>query len=214
MRYLFVSVLVFVSIGGIVYLLAARKSPQPPDDWQRLWDARLAALQSVLGPSDDRILASITPFYLGGSADVLTFRQHTEGVCYVTAGIIGDGRGKPNELGEYELMICLREPAEWAPNMISNLARYTTETALNPGDTMDMAPALPQPTRLDHLLFVPYAKIVVEGKEAAVMLCLGITGLEYDCARKHGSDVIIDWLKQVNVYPFTDLARESVSCDQ
>jgi hypothetical protein len=214
MRYLFVSVLVLVSVGGIAYLLATRKSPQPPDDWQRLWDARLAALRSVLGPSDVRILTSPIPFYLGGSADVLTFRQHTEGVCYVTAGIIGDGCGKPNELGQYELMICLREPAEWAPNLISNLAKYTTEAVLKPGDTMDIAPALPQPTRLEHLLFVPYAKIAVEDEEAAVMLCLGITSDEYDCARKQGSEVIVDRLKQANVYPFTDLARESVSCDQ
>jgi hypothetical protein len=98
--------------------------------------------------------------------------------------------------------------------LISDLAKYTTEAVLKPGDAMDIAPALPQPTRLDHLLFVPYAKIAVVGDEAAVMLRLGITGDEYDRVRKQGSEVIANRLKQAGVYPFTDLARESLSCVQ
>jgi hypothetical protein len=203
-------VLALVCVGGVVYLLTVRKASQPPDDWKQLWDARLAALQSVLGPSDDQILTSPIPFNLGGSADVLIFRKHNDGVCYVTAGVIGDDRAKPNRIGQYELMICLRKPADWAPQVIGTLSRYTTEAVLEPGDTMDVAPALPQPTKLDHLLFVPYAEVTVEGKRTVVLLCLGVTGDEYECVRRQGYDDLIERLKQANVYPFTDLARQSV----
>ncbi len=168
----------------------------------------------MFGPADDKVLTAIPPFYLGGAADVLTFRQGAESVYYVTAGVIGDDRARSNNLGQCELMICLREPAEWAPNLVSNLARYTTEAVLNPGDTMDIAPALPQPTRLDHLLFISFTELTVAGKRAGVLLCLGITGEEYEFARVHGSSALIERLKQANVYPFTDLGRSNVPCGQ
>lgn len=210
MRSILVGALVLACVGVAVYALAIRERPRPSEEWGRHWDARLDALRPVLGPADDQILTSPVPFHLGGSADVLTFRQHAAGVCYVTAGIIGDDRAKPNKLGQYELMICLRDPDEWAPRLISDLAKYTTEAVLAPGDTMDIAPALPQPARLDHLLFVPYAEIHVDGAKAGLLLCLGITADEYAWLREHGSDALVSKLKQANVYPFTDLARASV----
>lgn len=81
------------------------------DDWKRLWDARLAALEGVLGPSDGEVLHSPIPFGLGGNADVIRFRKHVDGVVYVTSDLIGDQQSKPNMLGQYELMICLRDDA-------------------------------------------------------------------------------------------------------
>lgn len=50
------------------------------DEWQKLWDARLAALESELGTADNVIGASALPIYLGGGADILTFRNHIDGI--------------------------------------------------------------------------------------------------------------------------------------
>jgi hypothetical protein len=184
------------------------------DDWNHLWNARVAALESVLGPSDGLILTSPVPFWLDGSPDVLTFREHLDGVAYVTASLIGDDRSKPSKLGQYELMICLREPDDWAPGLISWLAKYTIEAVLSPGDTVDIKPApLPQPTRLAHFLFVPYAAVTVEGQRAGVLLCLGITQEEYDCLCERGNDALLAGLKQAGIYPFTDPARAPINCD-
>jgi hypothetical protein len=186
----------------------------PHNDWQVLWDVRLVALESVFGPhDDDAILHSPIPFNLDGNADVLIFRKHLKGVVYVTADLIGDDRSKPSELGQYELMICLRREADWAPDLIAWLARYTIEAVLSPGDTMEIAPGLPQPTRLTNLLFVPYAELTVNRAKAGVLLCLGITSDEFDYCVERGSDAMLGKLKQANVYPFTDLSRRSVELD-
>lgn len=179
-------------------------------EWQRGWNLRLAELKKVFGEEDDHILTAMPPFYLGGGADVLTFRKKLPGVAYVTAGVIGDDQSKPNAIGQYELMICLRKHDPWAPQLISQLARYTTEAVLEPNDTMDIAPSLPQPTELSNFLFLPYAKLTVDGKPAAVMLCLGITPDELQYIRDHNAEDLVAKLKAAKVYPFTDLARKSV----
>lgn len=187
-----------------------RSSDQEDNDWQQLWDKRLTALESVLGASDDTVFHSPVPFHLDGSADVLAFHKHNEGVAYVTANLIGDDRSKPNDLGQYELMICLRKDADWAPQLISNLAKYTIDAVLSPNDTMDIGPALPQPTQLEAFLYVSYANVTVDDKKAGILLCLGITKDELSFVRENSVDELVSLLKQESVYPFTDLTRQSV----
>lgn len=180
------------------------------DDWQRQWDARQTAMEGVLGPADDTILHAPIPFHLDGAADVLVFRQHNNGVVYVTADLIGDDRSKPNELGQYELMICTPDDSQWAPQLISNLAKYTVEAVLAPNDTMDIGPALPQPTEVSAFLYLPYATMEVDGQPAAIMLCLGITQSELAFIRKNEVSTFVDALKAAGIYPKTDLSRKSV----
>jgi hypothetical protein len=180
------------------------------DVWQRLWHARLAALETVLGPAEDAVYHSPIPFYLDGGADVVVFTNHNEGVVYVTADLIGDDRSKPSEVGQYELMICLREDADWAAALLSWLAKYTIDAVLSPYDTMDIGPALPQPTQLVVFLFVHYATVTVDERTAGILLCLGITQDELTFARKNGPHELMSLLKRAGVYPFTDLSRCSV----
>ncbi len=208
MRYVLITILV-VGVAGSLYYMT-RSSDHANDDWERLWDARLAALEDVFGPSGDTVLHSPVPFYLDGAADVLVFRQHNDGVVYVTADLIGDDRSKPSELGQYELMICLRQDANWAPQLISNLAKYTIDDVLSPNDTMDIGPALPQPTDLAAFLYLPYANVIVDDRKGGVLLCLGITPDELSFVRENGPDKLVSRLKQNGVYPFTDLSRQSV----
>lgn len=180
------------------------------DDWQKTWDARLAALETELGKSDDAIATSAVPIYLGGGADVLTFKAHVNGVAYVTAGLIGDGSQKQTEVGEYELMMCFREENEWAPSLLSRLAPYTFETALKPGETMDIAPAMPEYSTIAALLFVSYRQFKVNDKDAGILLCIGITKSELVECRKNGSETLIAKLKDGGVFPYTDTERKAI----
>ncbi len=156
------------------------------------------------------VLHSPIPFELDGAADVLTFRKHCDGVVYVTADLIGDDRSRPNELGQYELMICTREKCDWAPQLISNLARYTIDAVLAPYDTMDVTPALPPGSKLNAFLFWPYAKLEVNGMKAAVMLCLGITKQELNFIQTSDCETLVEKLTKAGVFPRTDLTRSSV----
>lgn len=180
------------------------------DDWQKTWDARLAALERELGKSDDKIATSPVPIYLGGGADVLTFKKHVDGVAYVTAGLIGNDSQKKTTLGQYELMMCFRSENDWAPSLLSRLAPYTFDAALNPGETMDIGPAVPEGSTIAALLFITYRQFKVADTNAGILLCIGITESELAKCRANGSNEVLAALKEAGVFPFTDPQRESV----
>jgi hypothetical protein len=155
------------------------------------------------------------PFELGGFADVLEFRQFLRGSVYVTADLTGPESGQiPSSLGQYELMVCTREPADWAANLISRLAKYTAEAVLEPSQTMDIATAMPAGSTIAALLFVepdlPKKEFYVQGERAGLLLCLGITGDELQACFASQVDTVLASLRARGVFPYTDLRRSSV----
>jgi hypothetical protein len=179
-------------------------------DYIEAWQLRLDALSSILGPADTSVLTSPVPLYLGGSADVLTFRHFVRGVTYVTGGLTGvDGvEQMANASGNYELMMCTRTDEDWAPSIISRLAAYTLEAELQRGETMDCS-LFPE-SELAALLFCDPPKPIrftFEGTEYGCLLCVGITARELEHCQEHGSETVLETLKSSNVFPFTDLHR-------
>jgi hypothetical protein len=197
-------------MGLFDWLKGEAKPESSPQDWQRQWDSRLSVLESKLGKSDDNILTSPIPIYLGGGADVVMFNQHIDGTVYVTAGLIGNGNQKRTKLGQYELMICLREPADWAPSLLSQLAKYTFEAALKTGQTMDIGPAMPEGSSIAGLLFQNYAQFEFNRLPAGLLLCFGITAPELDACRAGRVNDVLGVLRKKNIYPFTDVNRTSI----
>lgn len=177
------------------------------DDWERVWNARTLALESILGPSDDRVFHSAVPLYLGGDADVMVFSRSGNGIVYVTADLTGDADDSETD---YELMICTPEESDWAPDIVSKLARYAIDNPLGSGETMDIGSAVPLPSKISALLFDTFATTVLFGRPIEIRLCLGITGDELDFAFAIGTGQLTELLKARKVYPITDLTRESI----
>lgn len=187
------------------------KQRKHDDDWEAWWNDRKAALEKILGPADDDVLHSMIPLAMGGRADVLRFHPPDMGVTYVTADLIGNSGQPETSLGQYELMICQRdEKSDWPPNLISQLAAYTLNIPLQPWDTMTIAPALPKGSKIYDALFVPYASFKVRRKKCGLLLCLGLTNEELEFCRAVDCDPVIDKLKEVGEYPFTNPKRQSV----
>ena len=184
------------------------------DNWQRWWDARVAAMEAVLGKCDGTVYHAPPPMHLDGWADVLRFRNYVAGVTYVTCDLIGNPRQPPNNFGQYELMMCTREESTWAPGVLSRLARYTHEAALQPGDTMDIARAAPRGSSVEALLFatpaLPTVRTNILGQPAGILLCVGITADEFGACKAHHSRVVLRMLKEREIFPFTDVRRQSV----
>ena len=115
------------------------------DEWHQWWDARVAAIETILGRVDDTVGHALVPFDLGtdigGAADVIYFKNVIPGVVAVTSELIGRDDQVPNAIGNYELAICHRADEPWGANLISRLAYYTLEAKLNPGETMDLGSA-------------------------------------------------------------------------
>lgn len=145
-----------------------------------------------------------------GSADIIYFKHHLQGVVSVTSELIGRDDQVLNDLGNYELMICHREEEEWGADIIGRLAYYTLEAKLSPGETMDMAEAAPEDSTIAAFLFFNYATFKVCGRKAGLLLCVGITADELKACRAGKRDKVEKALKSAKVYPFTDLYRDSV----
>ena len=184
------------------------------DEWNKWWDARVAAIEKVLGKVDDMVYHATVPFMFGpdagGAADVIRFRQHLDGVVYVTSELIGCDSQLPSSMGNYELMICQREESNWGPSIISRLANYTLETAVEPGQTMSIDSAVPNDSTINAFLFDSFADFEVLDREAGLLLCLGITRPELNFCHANGADQLLKKLKAANIYPFTDLNRKSL----
>ena len=174
----------------------------------------MAALQGVFGPADDHVFHAPVPFEFGrdagGAADVVRFRRWCDGVLYVTADLIGcDGQVETSQ-GPYELAIAHRTETQWGADLISRLAHYTLEAALEPDETMSIDGAVPQGSAVSALLFTKVADLDVGGVTAGVLLCVGITDDELAYAHEHEPGTLLARLKEAAVYPFTELNRASV----
>jgi hypothetical protein len=158
-------------------------------------------------------LHAIIPFQLGGSADVLPFPDYVPGITYVTAEMTGEDVGqRPTTLGNYELMICARQELQKAGDLISRLARYTCDSELEPGETMDMGTFFGDST-IRALLFTHPAEHPVHfefhGVRYGLLLCIGITAEELAFKQASGSERLLALLKEHGVFPYTTPDRPS-----
>ena len=103
---------------------------------------------------------------------------------------IGDGeRQQQTAIGEYESdrqCARLRDETDWMPSLLSQLAPYTFEAALNPGDTLEIAPAMPAGSTIVALLCLAYRQFNVGAVDAGVLLCIGITAKRAGDCRTNG----------------------------
>lgn len=175
---------------------------------------RQRALARVLGKPSDTHLHAVIPFdfgpEIGGAADVLQFRKHVRGVAYATCELLGRPDQIRNELGAYELLVCLRRPNDWGPRIIAELAHETLRSRLQPGDTMDLPPWVPKRAKLGALYFAEYARFRFQGKAAGILLCIGITRDEWEICQAGCGDMLDATLREERVFPFTEPRRESV----
>jgi hypothetical protein len=182
---------------------------------QRLWNARVEALEEVLGPNDGTVRRVSAEARRAGCADVLRFRQYVDGFTYATCDLIGNERQVPNKWGHYELMLCMHEENEWAPALLSRLAQYTHEATLQPGDTMDLAVLRPPDSNISGLLFArpdpPADAFSVLGVPANLVLCIGITSSEFADCKNFGSGVMLRMIREKEIFPYTVLNRDPVN---
>lgn len=188
---------------------------QDAEERQRWWDARVMAMEELMGKCDGTVWHAPAPFHRDGHADVIRFRNFVDGIAYVTCDLIGNDRQVLNRWGHYELMMCTRNESEWAPSILSRLAQYTHDATLHPGDTMDLAASAPKNSTISALLFarpdLSAERFTVLGTPANLLLCIGITAEEFNACKTFGSGVLLRMLKENEICPFTDLNRESVT---
>lgn len=176
---------------------------------QQVWrDACTAAMESVLGPAEAHNPGSTPPARDDG-VEILRFRGHVDGVVTATSGLIGCHDQIPNEQGNYELLICCRGDESWVADALRVLSAYTRRRALWPGETMSIGSMVPGGSSIVAFLFCDYARLAVRGREAGLLLCLGITAGELSQCRNGNWRKVDATLRGTGIYPFTDCTRRS-----
>ena len=201
--------------GPEVFTDASKKPFATAYDKEKWWNPRVKALEKILGPQGDMDLHAPIFFdvgaELGGAPDVHTFTRHKKGaVAYVTAELIGRDNQVPNEMGNYEIMICLPKDIdpELAGGILTPMAYYTLEQPLNPGETSDLGEVV-EGSKVTALLFSDYGQFKVLGRSCGLLLCIGITMREFKYNAKQPG-ALERKLREAGVYPVTDFGRESV----
>ena len=184
------------------------------DEWTLWWDAHIEALERILGPCHEMIGHATIPFDIGsdlsGAADIVYFHKHIDGIVSVTSELIGRDDQQHTQLGNYELAVAHRDDSDWGPDIISQLAHYTCESAINPNETMGIGEATPDGSTIAALLFSDYGRFKVRGRECGLLMCTGITAEELRVCRNGDTELVLNALRDQYVYPFTDLARDTV----
>jgi len=200
---------------GVLGRFTLRKTPEicreeNSSDLGEEWtEIGASVMASILGPRGEYDCHAPIPFFMGGTVDVFSF-HHLGGIAYATSELIGCGAQVENSLGCYELVICQRSEEQWGPGLISQLARYTLEAQIEPGDTMDIQGAVPEGSTICALQFTGYGSFEVKDMKCGLLLCIGITEDELELSRSQGSPVLLGVLKERGVFPFTDLHRMSI----
>lgn len=184
-------------------------------DW---FDAKVRVFEQFLGKMEPDVYSSRVPLHLGGESSLFVFKNWSAapgGVTYVTSDLIGMTDQRPNSSGQYELMMCARDETDWIPNFLARLAKHSLGEVLEPGDTMDIAPAVPKGSTIAALLFTNpelgahAGRLDIRGAASGILLCIGITARELAVCRAGNSSQILAGLKRAEVFPFTDLARSN-----
>ena len=181
---------------------------EPGDERRTLGgQSRAAALESVLGMSE------VAPGDLAGrpgsvaGVEVLLFRNHLDGVVAASSGLIGRDDQIANDLGNYELAVACRRDDRWGAEVVRDLAGYTLRASLDPGDTISLAAWVPAGCNLVAFLCCEYARFKVRGRDAGLMLLIGVTAGELSRCRNGLWREVEAGLKAAGVYPFTDPGR-------
>ncbi len=192
-----------------------------PSAWEKIWDARVAALERHFGPVGSSVYHGEPPIWEeGGTADVVWFQPAPDRFVYVTADLTGPvfDAQVPAYFGRYELAIVTREPNDWAPSLLGVLSAYTLMAALEPGNTADIGNFLRSRFPRSRMKVVyccqPEAlpkEFEFMGATYGLITVVGLTPQEFSLRRKLGVDALEGALTAAGVLPYTDPARPPVS---
>lgn len=219
---------------------SSKKKEFSTEELNEFDQAKEKALEKILGPIDEVVGHAIVPFQVGGEVDMYYFSQYLPGTVCPTMELISlIGKSpKPNRMGTYELVTCTRlkntlditePPADRFKRFQENrltlfeiidnrlkrimtmIGFYSYDAVLQPGQTADLPWGEGE---VKHLIFdefdtrgVPFE---INGKRHGLLLIMEIFASELEYARRYGSGLLFDKLKDAGVYPYSDMDRQPV----
>jgi len=195
-------------------------------DEDKFYEEKEKGLENILGKPEGLVGHAIIPFDVGGAVDMYYYSNHIEGTAFVTMELIKpDGTGpKPNRNGTFELIAFTKEKINDFENkdlpfnkierrfcgIFTSIGNYSFQAKLEPGETCE----IPNEKGNIYMVFDEYKPdgkdFLIGNKKHGLLLIIEIFKDELDFARENGSKQLIQKLKEKNIYPYSDMNRESV----
>jgi hypothetical protein len=219
--------------------MPAADSPQPHftrAKYDRHHALKKTAVSGLLGPVDEWVSVPIIGRSAGGPLCIYCFGQCMPGTVLATMELIEpDAAGlHPNRLGTYEFAACtrltrplyqaeskdptaidIRDPHPFTSillrmrSIFSNLARYATDAALEPGQTAEIPGQQERYVIFDEFP-INGGRFEIEGHRHGLMLVMEILYTEMTFAHTESPSALLALLKEKGVYPYSDLNRREV----
>jgi hypothetical protein len=200
------------------------QTPQFSDEqYEQHYELKKQGLERVLGEMYHLVGHAIIPFQVGGAVDMYYFPRAVDGTAFATMELIEpDGSGpQPSRIGTYELVAFTKYKIGEAAfekierrmcRIFTIVARYSYEAQLNPLETIEVPAGEDEPNYC--LILDEYKKqgveFIIGNSRHGLLLLIEVFRSEMEYAMKHGSQVVLDKLRENGHYPYSDLGREPV----
>jgi hypothetical protein len=178
--------------------------------YAEFYEQLLMPLVETYGPVQ-RILSAIVGFDSGGPVKtcILGAGPSEKMHAFVTCELAVRTDQKSGSLGRYELLTVCDSP-EWAHATLSRIAHLSMNDALDAEHAIDLRSMPKLPGSFEGVLVEVFTRRQIEGRDYAIVRCIGITRPEMEFARREGTERLRQRLLAADAYAATRCSRESV----
>lgn len=194
------------------------------EEWEKHYTDKELGLERILGKKHPFVGHAIVGFDVGGPVDLHYFSIPQSGTGFATMELLKpDGSGPvPNDLGTFELVAFTKLPYDTIKysdfniveleirSLLTDVAKIALEQEINAGEILEINL---DSNNVQYVLideYKPDNKQFVIGDEAfGLLLIMKIDEEEKKFADKNGVGMLIKYLKQTKIYPYSDFREGS-----
>jgi hypothetical protein len=217
-------------MGFFQKLFGKKEAPREftEEEFNKHYEEKQAGLERLLGEMHNMVGHALIPFDVGGTVDMYYFLRGIAGTGFATMELIKpDGTGPiPNRLGTFELVSFTKEAFDSGAGettafntierrlcgIMTSIGNYSFQAKLEPGETVEVPADEGQPNFC--ILLDEYnpdgSGLTIGGSKHGLLLLVEVFRDEMEYAMKNGSRQLIQKLKSMGYYPYSDLDRQSV----
>lgn len=170
----------------------------------QFYKALFAPLEAQVGALDPETITPIVGFDAGGPVSLVTVGRACgeEFVTYITCELAVRPDQQPSTSGRYELALTCNN-ADWASELLTNIAHMTLEVAFGHGHTLDVKPWLGRRSPVQGLAFEGLSQSTIEGEPYSVLRLHGLSRHELKQAYQGGVEAVLAQRHSQGLYPRT-----------
>jgi hypothetical protein len=171
-------------------------------------------IDEKIGPFDRPFQFRPFPFDAGGSLNFLKVSGKNNGgfATYVSWDLFGHEKQKHGKLGRYELLTDC-DDENWCIEVLTSIGRQGLNEVFDPGDTFDIGPLVKPDAPIQGVIFEAVLRTKLHrwvlSEHCGLLRCIGVTRLELEFTKKHGTPALIEKLKQAGIYPRMHVQRQT-----